>query len=471
MIAALWALPVVAVVALIASGRAGSLGAGACGAALALAVALAAPPAPFGVAEAGLAVVRGAWLALLVALVIGGGLFFREAVASGPAAAGGTRRGRLFSACFLLGPFTECATGFGVGQVATVGAAQALGVAPGRAVALGLFSQTLVPWGALAIGTVVGAELSGVPAALLGRNCAVLTVPLLLAWLPLFWRMAAAAGVPGTGRDRAGEAAWVGGVAALLVGANAALGPEVAGLAALGLVILLRFALSRPSRAGWEAAARAGLPYAALTLGLALSRGVPAVRDVLGTVTLRPVPGGPAWAVLLHPGTWLVATALAFSGPERWGPAARAAWARGRTPALAILAFLLLAQVMLDAGIAAALSGRLASLLGPAAALATPVLAGLFGALTSSGNAANGLLMPSQAALAGAAGLSLPWLAAVQNVSAAAGTMLSPIRVAMGCALVGQPRGEREVYARAWPLGVAALVIMLGAAAAVAWQG
>lgn len=468
MTAALWALPVLAVVGLIGSGR-GTLGAGACGAALALAVALAAAPLPFGVAEAALAVARGAWLAWLVALVILGGLFFREAVASGSVAAAGTRRGRLFTACFLAGPFTECATGFGVGQVATAGAMQALGVAPGHALVLGLFSQTLVPWGALAIGTVVGAELSGVPAALLGRNCAILTAPLLLAWLTLFWRMAAAAGVPGTVRDHAGEAAWLLAVAGLLVGSNILLGLEVAGLAALGPLVLLRFAAGRPDRAGWRAGVRAGLPYAALTLGLALSRGVPAVRDLLGAVAPRPVPGGPAWAVLLHPGTWLAMTALAFSRPGRWGPAARGAWARGRTPALAILAFLVLAQVMLDAGIAAALSGRLVAGLGPAAALATPLLAWLFGAMTSSGNAANGLLMPGQAALAGAAGLSLPWLAAVQCVSAGAGTMLSPVRVAMGCALVGQARGERAVYARAWPLGAAALGVMLAAAVWVAW--
>ncbi len=471
MIAILWSLPVVAVVALIATGRLGSVGAGACGVGLALLVALAAAPAPFGLAEAGLAVLRGAWLAGLVALVIGGGLFFREAVAGGPAVAGpGSRRGRLFAACFLTGPFTECATGFGVGQVATVGAAGALGIAPAHAVVLGLFSQTLVPWGALAIGTVVGAELSGVPAGVLGYHCALVSAPLLLAWLAVFWRMAAAAGAPGTVRDCAAEAAWMLAVTALLAGANLALGLEVAGLAALGPVIVLRFALGRPGRHGWAAAVRAGAPYAALTLGLAVSRGVPAVREALGMVVLRPVPGGPAWPVLLHPGTWLVLTALAFSRPWRWAAAGRVAIVRGRTPAGAILAFLVLAQVMLDSGIAAALSGQLAGALGPAAALAAPGLAWLLGALTSSGNAANGLLMPGQAALATAAGISLPWLAAVQCVAAGAGTMLSPVRVAMGCALVGTPRGERGVYGRAWGLGAVALGVLVGVAAMlIAW--
>jgi lactate permease len=97
--------------------------------------------------------------------------------------------------------------------------------------------------------------------------------------------------------------------------------------------------------------------------------------------------------------------------------------------------------------------------------LATPLFAALFGFLTSSSSATNGLLMPSQAALAEEAHLSLPWLAALQNTAAAAATMLSPVRIAVGCALVGTPDLERSVYTRAWSLGVLPLIVLIAAAA------
>jgi lactate permease len=89
----------------------------------------------------------------------------------------------------------------------------------------------------------------------------------------------------------------------------------------------------------------------------------------------------------------------------------------------------------------------------------------LFGFLTSSSSTANGLLMPAQAALAQSSHLSLPWLAALQNVAAAALTMLCPVRIAVGCSLVGDLKLESRVLARAWPLGAVPICILLGAAA------
>jgi len=72
--------------------------------------------------------------------------------------------------------------------------------------------------------------------------------------------------------------------------------------------------------------------------------------------------------------------------------------------------------------------------------------------------------MPSQAALAVENQLSIAWVAALQNTAAAALTMLSPVRVAMGCALAGSPRLERAVYAQAWPLGASPMLVLTIAA-------
>lgn len=479
-----WSLPIIAVFALVGSGRAGSALAAAVGAALAVAVALLAAPVPFGPADALAQAARWAWLAWLVVAVILGGLFFKEA-ASAPAQAAPTaevparaRRRRLFSTCFLVGPFAEAATGFGVGQVTTAAPLRALGLAPVHVVLFGLFSQCLVPWGAFANGTLVGAYLSGVAPADLGVRSALLTAPLLLVWLALFWRMAAEAGAPvASASQHAEEAGWVLAAAALLVAANAALGPEVAALPALGPLIAARFLLDEGlDRQRWRWAFRVGAPYAALVLLLAIGRAIPALNAALReAVAVRPFADIPPWLVLLHPAAWLllvgVAAAVVTGRAGRLPDAARRAWAAGRRSVLAIVLFLVMARVMAGSGIAGGLASGLQATLGPAAPLAVPLLAGLFGYLTSSGNAANGLLMPSQAALAAASRVDLPWLAAVQNTAAAALTMLSPVRVAMGCALAGDPGLERATYARAWPLGAAALLVLTAAAAIIVMAG
>jgi lactate permease len=168
----LWSLPIIIVVALVASGRVGSIGAGLGGTLCAILAALAVAPVSFGPADAVLAIAKGIWLGLLVGAVILAGLFFREIV-SAPAADAAMpdaaqRRRRLFAACFLVGPFAEAATGFGVGQVAIVAMVQNLGLRTLHVVLFALFSQTLVPWGAMATGTMVGAALSGVPPVALG---------------------------------------------------------------------------------------------------------------------------------------------------------------------------------------------------------------------------------------------------------------------------------------------------------------
>lgn len=469
----LWSLPVIGVAALIASGRASSARAGFCGLIATIAVALASAPGPFGPADAVIGTLRGAWLALLIGAVILGGLFFREILspteaASDPVPVPAARRRReLYAACFLVGPFAEAATGFGVGQVTIAPLLRRIRLAPVDAVILGLFSQMMVPWGALANGTILGAQLSGLSPTVLGHHSALLTLPLLMAWLGLFWHFAAAAGVPGTWRDRIAEAVSTAAAGALLILANRELGPEVAAMAALGPLIAARFLIGAPSgRDPWRAALRVGLPYAALILGLAATRAILPLNQILGhAIILRPFADGPAWLPLLHPGSWLLAVGVATAfGIGRWRSvpqALRGAWRRGRMPILAIVLFLAMAQVTVASGIAGGVAEGLRASLGAGAAWATPLLAALFGFLTSSGSATNGLLMPAQAALAQATQLSLPWLAAVQNVAAAAATMLCPVRLAMGCALVGRPELERAVYRRAWPLGAVPLVVLL----------
>ncbi|MGL4288443.1 MAG: L-lactate permease [Phreatobacter sp.] len=478
MIYLFWSLPLVTIGVLMASGRTSSAGAGFCGAVLASLVALTAAPMAMTPAEVAIAAVKGLWLSWLVAAVILAGLFFREIVSGGDGAAGEPapasgpdRRRRAFAACFLVGPFAEAATGFGVGQVATIALLRGIGLAPIHIVLLALFSQILVPWGAMANGTMVGAEFAGLSPAVLGMHSAILSIPLLFAWLLLFWRMAKAAGLNGSGKIRATELAWVMAMAVLLIPANWLLGPEIAALVALGPLIVLQFwRAERPDRARWRSTLHVGLPYVVLIAGLAASRAIPSLAAWFGqALALRPFADNPAWAPLLHPGSWLlgigIATALVTGRLAAIPPAADRMWRGGRKAVLTIAIYLIIARIMADSGVAAALAQGLRQALGPFAAVAIPWLAGGFGFLTGSGNAANGLLMASQASIAADGRIPLVWIAAIQNTAAAALTMLSPVRVAMGCALIGHRELESAVYRHGWPLGAAPLILLSFAAA------
>ena len=69
-----------------------------------------------------------------------------------------------------LSPFVESVSGFGLGTVVITPILLALGVSPARAAALGALSLVAVPWGALAIGTVLGAALTGLEANQVGAR-------------------------------------------------------------------------------------------------------------------------------------------------------------------------------------------------------------------------------------------------------------------------------------------------------------
>ncbi|MFL5660190.1 MAG: L-lactate permease, partial [Ktedonobacteraceae bacterium] len=77
-----------------------------------------------------------------------------------------------------LAPFVESVSGFGVGTVIVIPMLAALGIDALQAAILGLLGQLAVPWGALAVGTTLGAELTKLNPNILGAHTALLTAPL-----------------------------------------------------------------------------------------------------------------------------------------------------------------------------------------------------------------------------------------------------------------------------------------------------
>ncbi|MCC6176026.1 MAG: L-lactate permease [Chloroflexi bacterium] len=174
-----------------------------------------------------------------------------------------------------VSPFVESASGFGLGAVVITPILLALKLEPATAASLGALSLLAVPWGALAVGTVLGADLTGLDSSIVGAQTAVLTAP-----LPVFYGMAALGIAGGWPAVRHGWPAALAASATLSAGLWAfslLVGVELAGVLAslLSLGLLL----------GWE-------QLAARVRGAAPLR-MPPTPMPLTPMPLTPMPPSP----------------------------------------------------------------------------------------------------------------------------------------------------------------------------------
>ncbi len=485
----LWSLPALAVIGAIASGRVNTTAAAVLGLLAAIPIALYTAPASFGVGQLGLALERGLWIGWIITPYILGGLLFWNMAAQGratrDAADGGkttlahplARRRLLFFACFLVGPFAESATGFGVGMLGTVLLIRPLDLKPRETMVFALLSQTLIPWGAMGSGTLLASAYARVPATQLALYGMVPVALLTVLWMLLYWRTARRAGLRAEPAEHVREAAWMMASLAALSAATALLGPETALLSAYGPLIVLRFLLDRrPDRPRMKAAARKALPYILMIAWLVATRLLPGLNSGLGGLAaFSPFPDLPGWMPLLHAGSWLIVGAVLMAAVCRQrgllATQARAAWTTGRHAVYSVFLFAMMAEVLAGAGISQAYADGLFASLKDWTILITPVLAGVFGILANSGNAPNSLFMPAQLSLALNAGLSVPAAAALLHVSGTSMGIFSPVRMSIAAGLAHGRGEERGVYVQLLPYALAAFGLLLGLAVLVVLAG
>ena len=397
-----------------------------------------------------------------VLYVLFGGLLLYNLLSAGGAVAGVSRflgrlepeRGALALGVVIgVAPFFESVTGFGVAVVISAPILLAAGFSPLKAAVLSSWGQCAVPWGALGVGTVIGADLSGTGFAELSDLSALLSLPL----FPVYAvsAVALAGGWSGV-RRHAVEALVLGvaaGVATLLC--SLYLVPELSG-AVGGLAATAVFLARRWRRlAGLEVPVRALLPDAFLLALLSAANASGAVKGSLEN--LGPVFAGPGLPLLIS---------CAFAAPllglrlSDVGTAGNGTIRQWLPTAGAVLAFVLAGQVVASSGAAALLASGAAAFGGLYPAL-VPVVGALGGALTGSNAASNALFMPLQVEAARDLGVSEAFTAAAQNVSGSHASLLAPQRVILAATATGLLGREGDVT-RAALAPVAASVVILG---------
>ncbi|WP_424629171.1 L-lactate permease [Bradyrhizobium sp. SYSU BS000235] len=471
-----WTLPALAVIGVIASGLAGTLPAALVGTVIALVVALTTAPHAFSAIDAATALLRGAWIGwIVVPYILGGLLFWQMAIRPGNAAMPvetsltdvRARRRLLFTACYLIGPFAESATGFGVGIIGTMTLLRRLDLKPIQLLAFSLLSQTMIVWGGMGSGAIVGAAFAQTDPSSLAVHAGWIYLGFNILWIPIYWHMAERVGPVGDWRERAGEFVWLVVSLGSTILATTVLGPEIAMLAAFGPAIVLRYVVDeRPDRAQLIAVAGRMLPFVLLIGWLVLTRLVGPLAQVLqATWRVEPFAGAPAWSLLFHAGTWLLVAAL-LTGLLRghrdaFAAEIKAAWKTGRLAVLAIILFSMMAEVLSRSGIADGLARGMFQAFGGWSVTVTPMISAVFGALANSGNASNGLFMASEKSLAIEAGLNVTAVVALQHAAALSLNMVSPVRMSIVCNLAGTPGHERHAYREMLPfIGVVIFVLL-----------
>jgi len=334
-----------------------------------------------------------------------------------------------------VAPFFESVTGFGVAVVISAPILLAAGFTPLRAAVLASWGQCAVPWGALGVGTVIGANLAGMGFGTLSDASALLSLPL----FPVYGLSAVALADGWNGvRRRGAEAVGLGLVAGLgTLLTSLYLVPELSG-AVGGLAAAAVFLAWRRHRLA-EVPVRAVLPYAFLLALLAAANGIGPLRKVFAK--LGPVFDGPGLPLLAS--AVFAALLLGISGGQAVAATRRTA-AQWLPTAGAVLTFVLAGEVVAGSGAAGLLAGG-AEALGGLFSAVSPVLAALGGAFTGSNAASNALFMPLQVEAARGLDLSAGLTAAVQNVAGSYASMLAPQRLVLAATAVGMLGREGEI--------------------------
>jgi lactate permease len=334
-----------------------------------------------------------------------------------------------------VAPFFESVTGFGVAVVISAPILLAAGFTPLRAAVLASWGQCAVPWGALGVGTVIGAHLAGMGFGTLSDVSAFLSIPL----FPVYGVAAVALAGGWTGVRRRGAEAIVLG---LVAGAGTLLTslylvPELSG--AVGGLAATAFFLARRRNRLARVPVRALFPYAFLLALLAAANGIGELRSVLEK--LGPVFDGPGLP-LLASGAF-TALLLGLSRDEV-GVTARRTATQWLPVAGAVLTFVLAGEVVAESGAAGLLAGG-AEALGVFFPAVSPVLAALGGALTGSNAASNALFMPLQVEAARGLDISAVLTAAMQNVAGSHASMLAPQRMVLAATATGLLGREGDI--------------------------
>ncbi|USG64519.1 L-lactate permease [Brevibacillus ruminantium] len=387
-------------------------------------------------------------------------------------------------------PLVESSSGFGIAVIVLAPILISLGFDRFRAVLISLVSLSAVPWGSLAMGTIIGANLGNVPVGKLGAGSALLSLPTFVYFALLIVYLAG--GWSGVKR-RFWETLLISGVFGLSVwAANRYVSVELAGvfgsLTAIGTELLcIRFAAGRTGLGKRAAEAELSVakeivpegeqrcsvvktfsPYLILITLLLLSRLITPVEAFLQSHLVLSLPAyGFSLPLLYSPGFFLGVTCLLtcflFSlEKDKIIKSLRSTLVQATPVIGSTLFYVVLSELMSAAAMTETLAHAAAALFGSAFLFFSPVIGGMGGFLTGSNTGSNAMFIKLQTQTATQLGISPELVAYGQNTASSHAMMASPSRVLLGASVGDVKDREQELLKKISliVLGMICLVVL-----------
>lgn len=380
-------------------------------------------------------------------------------------------------------PLTESISGFGVGAILSMPLISALGMTNLQSALLGSLGQVAVPWGGLAVGTELAANLTNLNPKILGAYTAILIfpIPIIYGLISLFI----------TGGIKAVKLNWPAAVlvgvtlSACLYGFSLFIGIDVAGILAslVSMITLLlyqrlfkgktnkftQFKVQNISdnRDSIKSTLIKLLPYILLTIFLLLSRLITPVKDWLNHLKINysflDANFHGNLPIIYHPGFFIIMTSVISVLCIRSNTLSTKsifieAWKKFCPGGITITCFVITSQVMQDNGMNELL-GSTVSLAGNASQFITPWLAALGAWMTGSSTGSNALFSQLQNQISIQSGLPSIWIIAAQNAASAHGTLISPARTALISTVAFLKNQEKDLLKSLAPIVIGSIII------------
>jgi lactate permease len=346
-----------------------------------------------------------------------------------------------------LSPLIESTSGFGVAFMMVAPIFAAIGFSKIKAVLLGLVSLIAVPWGALATGTIIGAELGGLSLKSFGFGTAILSIPVFAYFIVIAVVIA--------GDFKAVKRNWKQMLFIYLIFTSSILlfnyfiSVELAGVLSSLIIIVIGFLMARnggkvgEQRNSVTSMLKVFSPYIILTVLIFITRLDTPIKEFLETRVVVDLPRySYELALLYSPGFWLLVTCIIsiFIFKIKWKEIMtilRKTIKQWIPFMITTSAFVSISQIMSASGMIGVISDTAGEVFGQSFLIVAAFIGAMGGFLTGSTTSSNAMFINLQVQTAEKIGLSSELIAYTQNASSSLATMASPARVMLGSYMLG----------------------------------
>ncbi len=368
-----------------------------------------------------------------------------------------------------LSPLVEAVSGFGLAVIVIAPILIALGFSPIQSSLIALVSLCIIPWGTLAMGTIIGATLGNVPLNELGMGSALMCIPIYIYYAILVVYI-------GVGKkallERLFSVIFIG----FLLGSSVWLcnrfaSVELAGLFGSLIVISSIFLIIKQrSKNTLDNNTEQNMQSSFIkniTPYLLSSRMIVPFKDFLtNTFTLTIEKYNFQLAFLYSPGFFLIIVCIftilfyrlkkleikdsIYSTIQKCWPVI-----------VTTFLYVVVSEIMSEAKMIQLLSSVAARSFGEFYIFIAPLIGATGGFLTGSNTASNTMFIRLQTETALQIGMSPTLIACSQNVSSSLMTMVNPSRVALSCSVCKINNSENEIQKKVALVGLGTISIIL----------